>query len=310
MKKSVQIILILAIIVTIFLMKDDISNFLSDFINDQKDKNIVNQINIPESNKYKRENIDYVYVKEVSSYIPSNKEDIRNIIFSILNNGFDELTFFCPNSYNSCVDDITSITNNEEELSNINNYVNPYNSFKTLETTYSSNGQITITVHKLYDDDTISVIEDKIDEISNSIITDSMSIEDKIRAMHDYIINNTKYDSEKISGITQYKSNTAYGTFIEGYAICSGYTDAMAIYLDKLGVENYKISSSNHVWNLVKLNGEWKHLDLTFDDPVVSNGEDRLLHDYFLITTEQLKEKDNVEHYFDENIYPEAKSFV
>ena len=307
MKKSVQIILALAIILTIFFMKDDISNFMSNFINEQKDKNLVNKITIPKSNEYKKNGTTYSYVSEVTNFIPNNSDDIKNIIYTILNNGFSDFTFYCPSSYENCIDDVTEITNNEEQLSNINNFVSPFNSFKTIETTYSSNGEITLVVHKLYDDDTINLVNDKADEIIDEVIRDDMSTVDKIKAIHDYVINNTKYDSEKIGGVTKYKSNTAYGALYQGYAICSGYADTMAIFLDKLGVENYKIASSKHVWNLVKIDGEWKHLDLTFDDPVTSSGEDMLLTDYFLITTEQLKEKDNVEHYYDEKIYIEAQ---
>ena len=307
MKKSVQVILALAIVAAIFFMREDISNFLSNFINEQKDKNIVNKINIPESNEYKKNDTTYSYVKNVDNFIPNNTNDIKNIIYTILNNGFNEFTFYCPSTYENCIEDVTEITNDEEELSNINNFVNPFNSFKTLETTYSSNGEITILVHKLYDDDTISVINDRVDTIISENITDEMSNEEKIKTIHDYIINNTKYDDEKIGGITKYKSNTAYGALIEGYAICSGYADSMAIFLDTMGIENYKISSTNHVWNLVKIGDEWKHLDLTFDDPVTSSGEDMLLTDYFMITTAQLKEKGNIEHYFNEDVYAEAK---
>ena len=119
MKKSVQIILALAIIFTIFFMKDDISKFIGDFINKQKDKNIVNKINIPKSNEYKKNGTTYSYVKEVNNYIPSNKDDIKNIVYTILNNGFSEFTFYCPTSYESCIDDVTQITNDEEQLSNI-----------------------------------------------------------------------------------------------------------------------------------------------------------------------------------------------
>ena len=56
----------------------------------------------------------------------------------------------------------------------------------------------------------------------------NMSTKDKIKAIHDYIINNTEYDTKKSDNIkdTTYKSNTAYGVLIQGYGICSGYSDA------------------------------------------------------------------------------------
>ena len=70
-------------------------------------------------------------------------------------------------------------------------------------------------------------------------------------------------------------------------------------------ITNYKVASENHVWNAVYLDGNWYHLDLTWDDPILSNGEEILDHAYFLITTEQLKELDTTQHNFDSTIFTE-----
>ena len=81
----------------------------------------------------------------------------------------------------------------------------------------------------------------------------------------------------------------------------------MGIFLNKMGITNYKVSNDTHVWNMVYLDGNWLHLDVTFDDPVSSNGKNYLSHDYFLISTERLKELDKKEnknsHVFNEQIY-------
>ena len=79
----------------------------------------------------------------------------------------------------------------------------------------------------------------------------------------------------------------------------------MAIYLNKLGIKNYKISSEQHIWNYVYLDGRWYHLDLTWDDPVLSSGEEVLSDTYFLITTEELKKLNDSQHNFNTNIYQE-----
>ena len=134
-----------------------------------------------------------------------------------------------------------------------------------------------------------------------------MNDNEKIKSIHDYIINTTKYDTDRSDNkITKYHSDIAYGALIEHYAICGGYADSMKLFLDKLNIPNYKISSENHIWNLVKLDNKWYHLDLTWDDPVTSTGEDVLEYDYFLITTEQLKKLETDQHIFDENVYQEA----
>ena len=89
---------------------------------------------------------------------------------------------------------------------------------------------------------------------------------------------------------------------VEGHAICSGYADAMAIFLDKLNIPNIKVSSGNHVWNLVFIDNKWLHIDLTWDDVEI----DRYKNNYFLITTEKLMQQDTAEHNFDKTFFKEA----
>ena len=87
--------------------------------------------------------------------------------------------------------------------------------------------------------------------------------------------------------------------------MCGGYADAMELFLEKLGVESFKVSSEEHVWNAVHLNDTWLHLDLTWDDPITTSGENYLTKDYFLITTEQLEKITVREHNYDKNVYKE-----
>ena len=149
-----------------------------------------------------------------------------------------------------------------------------------------------------------------------------MDLYTKILTIHDYIINNTKYDvTRNNEGNSIYKSYIAYGPLIEGYATCNGYTDAMALFLEKLNVPNFKVAmtpdensdTEGHVWNAVLIDNKWLHLDLTWDDPVSSDGTDYLQHKYFLITTNQLEEADTsgevkvTEHQFKPTFYPELK---
>ena len=51
----------------------------------------------------------------------------------------------------------------------------------------------------------------------------------------------------------------------------------------------------------VYLNDEWLHIDLTWDDPVSSDGKDYLFHTYFLVSTEAMKEADQGETVIEEH---------
>ena len=180
----------------------------------------------------------------------------------------------------------------------------PSNSFSNIETSYDKLGKIIIKVSHNYDDEMIVLLNYKVNEIIKNNITSNMSDKTKIRKIHDYIINNSKYDRNRSDkNIFDYKSNNAYGVLLEGYGICSGYTDSMMLFLEKLGIESYKVSSDNHVWNKVLINNKWYNLDLTWDDPISSDGKDLLLHDFFLISDEDMLKLDKTEHTYDKSVY-------
>lgn len=303
MKTSVKIIVAFAIVFGVFYYKEDIINAFKE---PAKTTN-VKQVIVPKDNAYKIFAGEYGYVQNTNKFIPSEKQDIMNIIYTFLNSGWDSFTFYCPKEYDNCVNDVTSITNDNKLLSNINNYVHPFNSFKTIETNYTTSGEVTLVSHKLYSEDMIKELNKKVDEIYDNVIYDTMSDKEKVKTIHDYIINNTKYDTEKISGVTRNNSNNAYGVLIDGYGICSGYTDAMSLFLNKMNIQNIKVSSEKHIWNLVYIDGEWKNLDLTFDDPVYDPPQDVLSEDYFLIDSETMIEQDKTnQHNYDKQVFGEA----
>ena len=222
------------------------------------------------------------------------------MFYTILNGGDNSYSFYCD--YDGCLDDVNILISKNETISNINNFVHPFNSFSTINIDVSNNGKITVKNKKAYSDDEIEFIKLYIDTFINSNINDNMSNYDKIKLFHDYIINNTMYDKDNVE-----ESHTAYDLIKTGLSICGGYSDIMSIYLNTLGFQNYKITSENHVWNLVNLDGIWYHLDMTWDDPVASDGNQYLIHNFFLISTDQLHKLDSVEHNFDPNVYSEAK---
>lgn len=270
-----------------------------------------NEFNYDGSNEYKINN-EFLYFKQSNNYKPKNKEDIFNIMYSSINNGYDSFNFYCQNNYKNCINDVKELTGNYELLSTINNFVHPFNSYNKLNVTIDKFGKINIEVIKLYSDTNIDILNKKVDSIYNELITSDMNDYDKIKVIHDYIIDNTVYDEERANNLNndyegKYLSNTAIGPLLQGYGICSGYTDAMTLFLNKMNIPNYKISSKNHVWNLVYINNEWLHLDLTWDDPVINNGKiNTIEHNYFLITTKELLNIEKTEHNFDKNIFMEA----
>lgn len=252
-------------------------------------------------------NYDFNYVKQTTNFTPNSKKDLLNIYYTFINAGKNQFTFYCPNEYENCIEDVKELANNQDALSDINNFVHPFNSFNNIETKFDSMGRVTINLTKNYNAEQINIINQKVDQLTPSLINNNLSVIDNIKIIHDYIINNTKYDSKRSDeNILTYDSNIAYGPLIQGYGICGGYTDAMQLFLEKLNIKNFRISSNNHIWNAVYLDGKWYNLDLTWDDPVITNLDtDVLEHNFFMIDTAKLLEIEKTEHNFNQEVYSE-----
>ena len=265
---------------------------------------------IENSNEYTKDT-DYLYVQRTKDYIPYSYQDLLNIYYSVINNGWNQFTFYCPKEYTNCLNDISNISEDELILTHLNNYIHPFNSFTNIRTSINENGEITLYIYYLYNEDEIKIIDEKTDELLNNLITSDMDDYTKLKTIHDYIINNVKYDVERNEeNSSDYSSYTAYGPLFEGYATCNGYTDLMAIFLTKLGFNNYKVattpdeisySSTGHIWNALYYDNSWVHIDLTWDDPVSSDQKDYLFHTYFLLTTEAMEEADKGETVIEEH---------
>lgn len=301
MKKLIAYLIMLVIIILTFIYREEITNYVTNNIIKQEKQEELKY------NDYAKKQ-DYKYVSIVNDLKIKSKDEIKNIFYTVLDSGIDSYSIYCDSDYKNCTKDVEEFFNNKDNLSEINNFVHPYNSFKNIKISVTNYGKITLNITHVYNKDEISVVNDQIDTFIKDNINDSMNNEEKIKAFHDYIVNNTKFDTEIENSSDRLNSTsyTAYGLLINHKAICGGYTDTMAIYLDKINIPNLRISTNEHVWNLVYLNDKWLNLDVTWDDPVTSNGTDMLMYDYYLIDTNTLLSKDTTQHNFNKEIYLEA----
>ena len=302
MKKIITYTILLIMIFMVFIYRKDITNYVTNNIIKQEIKEEL------KFNEYSKKT-NYEYVQITNDLTVNKKEEIKYIFYTILDSGVKSFSFYCDTEYKECDNDIKTFFNDKDILSNINNFVHPYNSFKNIRISVTNYGKITLDISHLYNQDEITVINDQIDTFIKENINDTMTNNDKIKVFHDYIINNTKFDTAIENSLDRLNSSsyTAYGLLIDHLAICGGYTDTMAIYLNKLNIKNYRISTTEHVWNLVNLDNSWLNLDVTWDDPVTSDGSDMLMYDYYLISTSDMLNKDTTQHNFNQDIYIEAK---
>lgn len=119
-------------------------------------------------------------------------------------------------------------------------------------------------------------------------ITADMSDYEKELYLHDYLAKHVDYTD------TGYNAHTAYGALVEGKAVCEGYARAFQQLLTLAGIPSYVVSGrgryEDHAWNLVKIDGAYYYVDLTWDDK-----GDEPLYAYFNITTQQLTEDHTID---------------
>ena len=107
---------------------------------------------------------------------------------------------------------------------------------------------------------------------------------------HDYICQNTTYLTQEDDGYT------AYNALVEGRAVCEGYSRALQLLLDMVGVPNYLAtgvgvddngSREGHMWNIVTIGGSNYHVDASWDD---LDAEDihHYAHTYFNVTDDYI----------------------
>lgn len=300
MRDLLKLLPLVILFILVFIYREPITEYIIEKVIFSK------EIYIEEPNQYALD-YDFEYLKTTDDFIADNRQEILNIIYTSLNNGYDNFYFYCH--YEECQEDVSYITE-PENLITISNYIHPYNAYRRVYVSTNSFDKVEIRIEKSYTKDNINSINQKLDQIIKEIITDDMSDKEKITVFHNYIIDNTVYDSNYLEtnlNDIDNPSHKALGPLFFGRALCGGYADVMAIFLNRLNIPNYRISSSDHIWNFVYLDNNWYHLDLTWDDPVTDSGVNMRLDTFLLITTEQLENLNTNYHIYNKTIYPEAK---
>lgn len=128
---------------------------------------------------------------------------------------------------------------------------------------------------------------------------EQLTNEQKLKWIHDWLVNSVEYSlagkkmsKEEPNKVPNYDHLwNEYGAIVDGEAVCQGYAYAFKAIVDELvrqtgaDIECRYVQGGGHAWNQVKLNGNWYHIDVTWDD---RSTEDFLEKDistkYFLVS--------------------------
>ncbi len=113
-------------------------------------------------------------------------------------------------------------------------------------------------------------------------VTSEMTEYEKEKTLHDLL-------ATKVSYVSTANAHNAYGALVEGKAVCEGYAEALQCLLQRVGIQSIQVygesRGENHAWNMVRIDGEYYLVDLTWNDQ-----DTMLLYAYFNQTSDVFAE--------------------
>jgi len=119
-----------------------------------------------------------------------------------------------------------------------------------------------------------------------------------VRAVYEYIILTTTYEIDSTD------NQNIYSVFVNRESVCAGFSRAAQLLLSRLGIfATYVVGVAYvpgvsdepipHAWNLVRVNGEYYYLDVTWGSPAFQEGSELanridVVYDYLLVSEEKL----------------------
>jgi transglutaminase/protease-like cytokinesis protein 3 len=151
--------------------------------------------------------------------------------------------------------------------------------------TWGTDAKIHINVRYRESASQTKQVKQAVGGILDTIVKPGMTQEEKVKAIHDWIVLHTAYDQS----LQRY---TAYDALTEGKAVCQGYALLAYRMLNEAGIETRivegRVDSGSHVWNLVRIGSKWHHMDVTWDDPVPDR-PGKVSYAYFLKSDKEMK---------------------
>ena len=151
-------------------------------------------------------------------------------------------------------------------------------------------------------------VKEILDEIDLGVVSSDLQ---RVKKIYDYVYENVEYDTVRKNHDGYHKKATAYAALVQNSAVCQGYAVAMFRLLEEVGVDcrvvtgtaTYDGTSEYHAWNIVKIEGSYYNLDVTWDKELGN-------HDCFLKTDGDLSGHERDEEFLTEEFnkkYPMAE---
>jgi hypothetical protein len=152
-------------------------------------------------------------------------------------------------------------------------------------------------------------------DIIKNIIKPEMNEYERVLTVHDYLIKNSRYDKLNASKNTvPPEEHEAYGVLVKGIGVCDSYSKAMKLLLEKTGVyclivEGSKAGNTiqslddvDHAWNIVRIDGEYYHVDTTWNDVNEGKGSINMVYHHFNLNDTEMQKT----HIWERSKYPKC----
>ena len=133
-------------------------------------------------------------------------------------------------------------------------------------------------------------LRSKVSQVVSQCAGSGLSDYRKALNLHDWLCDNAEFDYS-------YSEYDPEGVLLDGKGVCQSFALAYQMLLTEAGVENTYVRGTGngvgHAWNMVKLDGDWYHVDVSWD-------EDDAKRYYFGMSTELIERDHTISSYVPE----------
>lgn len=282
-----------------FISSEQLLKNLVDEYSDSRSDPTSSQISDDEADELRK---DMEEDDDSDSSIPTvaSRKELKDLMHEMLDETTEIQAFELTGGYQCTVDDVSELYRELERDDPMD--VHSVASFQL-------GGYPVATLVLRYHIDTDQLIQMKEDtrdllkDAVSKIDTEGMSQYEIVCAVNDYLCDTIVYPPNEPYAP---ETHTPYNAFKTGSAVCDGYSKATKLMLNEYGVEcDYIIGEctggGGHGWNLVKLDGEWYHLDVTWNDGG-AQWDKNARKAYLLVTDDYMKQSRT----WDAALYPKT----
>ena len=131
-------------------------------------------------------------------------------------------------------------------------------------------------------------LDHAVERCLSGITTDATDYQ-RVKYVFEYLVNSVDYDR------TAKNNQTLYSALVRGESVCAGYSRAAQYLVQKLEIPCIYVTGTaegaDHAWNIVRCDGKYYQLDVTFGDPAFSGtetGQSNINYGYLCCSDEEL----------------------